>query len=338
MDTETKWNFTCSDRRWLLPEEMGKEGIKVDFAVGLHVPGTYYKVLDTRACLLHPPAGNEILDDVRTYIRESNLPVYGLRNHKGFWRFVVLRHSVGEHQWMVNIVTAHEDRQGIAPLAELLMRKYPQIGSVMNNVTARKAGVAIGEYETCMAGTPNIMDSIGPFRFEISANSFFQTNTRGAELLYNTVKNFTGLWGHETVLDLYSGAGTISIYLSDSAREVVGIEITESAVKDAVKNCRINRVSNCRFIQGDIKTVLSQVTVRPDVMIIDPPRAGVHKDVIGQVLAMAPPKIVYVSCNPATMARDLERIKNDYRLMEVQPVDMFPHTFHIESVARLEKK
>ncbi len=138
-------------------------------------------------------------------------------------------------------------------------------------------------------------------------------------------------------MDLYSGTGTISIYLSDSAREVVGIEITESAVQDAIKNCRINQVSNCRFIQGDIKTVLSPVSVRPDVMIIDPPRAGVHKDVIGQVLEMAPAKIVYVSCNPATMARDLEMIKNDYRLMEVQPVDMFPHTFHIESVARLEK-
>ncbi len=332
-----KMEFTCSDRRWLLPEELGKEGIKAGFGLGLHVPGTYYKVLDTRACLLQPPQGNEILDDVRTYIRKSDLPVYGLRSQKGFWRFVVLRHSVGDHQWMVNIVTTDENRPGLAPLAELLMQKYPQIGSVMNNVTARKAGVAIGEYEICIAGTSNIKDRIGPFRFEISANSFFQTNTLGAEQLYNTVKNYTGLAGHETVLDLYSGTGTISIYLSDSAREVVGLEITESAVKDAIKNCRINQVSNCRFIQGDIKTVLSQVSVRPDVMIIDPPRAGVHKDVIGQVLEMAPAKIVYVSCNPATMARDLEMIKNDYRLMEVQPVDMFPHTFHIESVARLEK-
>lgn len=332
-----KMEFTCSERRWLLPDEMGLEDIDTDFALGLHVPGTYYKVLDTQACLLQPQLGNQILDDIRTYIRESNLPVYGLRSHKGFWRFVVLRHSVGDNQWMVNIITADENHQSMQPLARRLMQKYPQIGSVINNVTARKAGVAVGEYEICLAGSPNILDRIGTFRFEISANSFFQTNTQGAERLYETVKIYAGLGGKETVLDLYSGTGTISIYLSGSAGEVIGIEIAESAVKDALRNCQINQAANCRFIRGDIKTALSQVSVKPDVMIIDPPRVGVHKDVIAQVLEMAPAKIVYVSCNPATMARDLEMIKNDYRLIEVQPVDMFPHTFHIESVARLEK-
>jgi 23S rRNA (uracil1939-C5)-methyltransferase len=249
----------------------------------------------------------------------------------------MLRHSVSEDQWMVNIITADENHQSLQPLTEGLLKKHPRIVSVMNNITARKAGVAVGEYEICLAGSSNLKESIGAFRFEISANSFFQTNTLGAESLYETVKDYAGLSDHETVVDLYSGTGAISIYLSVSAREVTGIEIVESAVRDAVKNCRLNRVSNCRFIRDDIKNALLQVSARPDVMIIDPPRAGVHKDVIKQLLKIAPAKIVYVSCNPATIARDLEKLKNDYRLLEVQPVDMFPHTFHIESVARLER-
>ncbi len=333
-----KMEFTCSDRRWLLPEEMGIDGNDTNFALGLHVPGTYYKVIDTQACLLQPSTGNEILDDIRTYIRKSNLPVYGLQSHKGFWRFVVLRHSVNEDQWMVNIITAKEDPQIMQILAKILLQKYPRIVSVMNNITTRKAGVAVGEYEICIAGKQILKDRIGSFWFEISANSFFQTNTPGAEHLYETVKKYANLSGHETVLDLYSGTGTISIYLSDSANEVIGIEMVESAVKDALNNCRINQVSNCRFIRGDIKKTFSQLSLKPDVMIIDPPRAGVHKDVVQQVLEMAPARIIYVSCNPATMARDLLMIKDHYQLKEVQPVDMFPHTFHIESVARLERK
>jgi len=332
-----KMEFTCSDRRWLRPEELGLPDVDKGFALGLHVPGTYYKVLDVGACLLQPSLGNEILEDIRAFIRQSDLPVYGLRSHEGFWRFVVLRHSVEKDQWMVNIVTTGENRKVLQPLADGLIGKYTRIVSVMNNITARKAGVAVGEYERCLAGLPHLEDRIGNFRFEISANSFFQTNTRGAGRLYETVKNYAGLSGHETVIDLYSGTGTISIYVSDSVKKVIGIEWVESAVNDAVKNCQINRVSNCRFVRGDIKTVLSEVSDKPDVMIIDPPRAGMHKDVIPQILEMAPDRIVYVSCNPATMARDLQMVKDRYRLMEVQPVDMFPHTFHIEAVGRLEK-
>jgi 23S rRNA (uracil1939-C5)-methyltransferase len=333
-----KMEFSCSDRRWLLPDEMGREDIDTGFALGLHVPGTFHKVLDTRACLLHPAMGNDILDDVRTFMKNSDIPVYGLRSHSGFWRFLMLRHSVAYDQWMVNIITAAEDRETVMPLANLLMDKYPKIVSVINNITSRKAGVAIGEYEIPLAGMSCLRDKIGSFEFEISANSFFQTNTRGAECLYETVKNYAKLSGCETVVDLYSGTGTIAICLSDAAKEVIGMEIVESAVADANNNCRLNRVSNCRFVLGDIKNSLSQISSRPYVMIIDPPRAGMHKDVVKQVIEMNPARIVYVSCNPATMARDLGMIKENYRVLEIQPVDMFPHTYHIESVARLERK
>jgi 23S rRNA (uracil1939-C5)-methyltransferase len=310
----------------------------ISFALGLHVPGTFHKVLDTQACLLQPELGNRILDVVRQYMRASDRPVYGLRTHEGFWRFLMLRHSVAHDQWMVNIVTAAEDRDAVMPLASLIMDQFPKVATVVNNITARRSGVAIGEREIHLAGEPVLTDRIGPFGFDISANSFFQTNTRGAQKLYETVSRYAALDGGETALDLYCGTGTIAIWLAQQAREVIGMEIVESAVADAHKNCRKNGVDNCRFILGDIKETLKQVEQAPDLLVIDPPRAGMHKHVLKQVLERAPGKIVYVSCNPATMARDMLALKAVYDVEEVQPVDMFPHTFHIESVAKLTKR
>ena len=333
-----KMEFSCSDRRWLLPEEMGKSDINKNFALGLHVPGTFYKVLDTRVCLLQPELGNRILEDVRKFIRLSGVPVYGLRSHIGFWRFIMLRHSKAYNQWMVNIVTSKEDQRTVQALADQLVKTYPEIVSVVNNITSRRAGVAMGEYEILLSGQPSIRDKIGKFEFEISANSFFQTNPQGAQRLYETIKKYANLSGEETVVDLYCGTGAIAIFLSEAAKAVIGIEIAESAVNDSMNNCRINGISNCRFVLGDIKDKLAEFMVTPDVMIIDPPRAGMHKDVVCKILELAPPRIVYVSCNPATMARDFGMLKESYRVLEVQPVDMFPHTYHIESVAMLDKR
>ena len=332
-----KMEFSCSDRRWLMPQEMGSDA-DVSFALGLHVPGTFHKVLDTRACLLQPEAGNRILDAVRKFMRASDRPVYGLRSHEGFWRFLMLRHSAAHDQWMVNIVTASEDRDAVMPLAEMIVDGFPEVVSVVNNITARRSGVAIGEREIHLAGKPVLTDRIGGFEFEISANSFFQTNTRGAQTLYETVGRYAALKGHEKVLDLYCGTGTIAICLAKQAGEVIGLELMESAVGDARKNCRLNGIDNCRFILGDIKDTLETIHTAPDLLVIDPPRAGMHKDVLKQVLRLGPEKIVYVSCNPATLARDILELKEAYDVKEVQPVDMFPHTFHIESVARLIKK
>lgn len=332
-----KMEFTCSERRWLLPEEMNL-GIDKSFAVGLHVPGAFDKIIDIEACHIHPELGNAILEDVRVFMKNSGVPVYGLKSHEGFWRFVMLRHSAAFDQWMVNIVTSREEPATVGPLAENLMGKYPEIVSVVNNVTARKSGVAIGEYEVRLKGEPIVKDRIGGFEFEVSANSFFQTNTTGAGRLYEIAKRYAGLTGKETVLDLYSGTGTIAICMSDAAKTVIGIEIVDSAVGDAERNCRNNGISNCRFLKGDVKDALSQVRERVDVMIIDPPRAGMHKDTVAQVIEAAPERIVYVSCNPSTMARDMGMLKDHYLVSRIQPVDMFPHTWHIESVAKLDRK
>jgi 23S rRNA (uracil1939-C5)-methyltransferase len=332
-----KMEFSCADRRWLLPDELQREDIDRDFALGLHVPGTYHKVIDTGQCLLQPDLGNRLLGEVRDYMRASGQPVYGLRSHEGYWRFLVLRHSVARDEWMVNIVTASENLEALQPLADRIVHHYPQVVSVINNVTARKAGVAVGEFERVLAGQEVIVDKIGDVEFEISANSFFQTNSRGAALLYDTVKAYAGLSGAETVLDLYSGTGTIPILMSADCRQVIGIEIVASAVADAEINCRKNGVTNCTFIQGDIRRCLAGIQHHPDVLIIDPPRAGMHKDVVRQVLELGVERIVYVSCNPATLARDIGMMADRYRLMEVQPVDMFPHTYHIEAVARMVK-
>ncbi|MEJ2157539.1 MAG: 23S rRNA (uracil(1939)-C(5))-methyltransferase RlmD [Desulfobacteraceae bacterium] len=333
-----KMEFSCAERRWLLPEEMGRDDVDTGMALGLHVPGTFYKVLDIEACLLQPDLGNRILADVRRYIRNSPLPVYGLRSHEGFWRFLVLRHSVSRDQWMVNIVTASENISQVQPLADELSKKYGNVVSVVNNITARRSGVAVGEREILLCGRAVVVDQIGERAFELSANSFFQTNTLGAGRLYDVVQKYAGLTGSERVVDLYCGAGTIAIYLSAAARELIGLEMAESAVADARRNCLRNNVQNCRFMAGDIRATLAGVEYRPEVMIIDPPRAGMHQDVVGQVLAMSPERIVYVSCNPATLARDIALLKDAYQVIEVQPVDMFPHTYHIESVARLVKK
>ncbi len=332
-----KMEFSCADRRWLLPDELQREDIDRDFALGLHVPGTYHKVIDTRRCLLQPDLGNRLLGDVRDYMRASGRPVYGLRSHEGYWRFLVLRHSVAYDEWMVNIVTADENPQAVQPLADRIVQQYPRVVAVINNITSRKAGVAVGEFERVLAGNEVIVDRIGKAEFEISANSFFQTNSRGAALLYDKVKEYAGLTGAETVLDLYSGTGTIPILMSANCRQVIGIEIVASAVADAETNCRKNGVTNCRFIRGDIRRCLAEIQNRPDVLIIDPPRAGMHKDAVRQVLELGVERIVYVSCNPATLARDIGMMADRYRLMEVQPVDMFPHTYHIEAVARLRK-
>jgi 23S rRNA (uracil1939-C5)-methyltransferase len=332
-----KMEFSCATRRWLMPHELGRDDIAAGMAIGLHVPGTFHKVLDIEACLLQPNVGNEILSDVRRYIQSSAMPVYGLRSHEGYWRFLVLRHSEKYDHWMVNIVTSAPARDQIQPLADSLVEKYPQIASVINNISGKKAAVAVGEHEVLLAGQEKISEGIGPFEFELSANSFFQTNTQGAKLLYETVKRYAGLSGRETVVDLYCGAGTISIFLAMEANHIIGLEASPSAVKDANRNCLKNGIDNCRFISGDVRFTLPQLDVRPDVMIIDPPRAGMHEDVVQQLMVLEPRRIVYVSCNPATLARDMLLLKNKYRVVQVQPVDMFPHTYHIETVALLDK-
>jgi len=334
-----KMEFSFSDRPWLLPNEMAKRNRENrGFALGLHVPGSFSRVIDIEGCYLQPDEGNRILREVKEYARQSGIPPYGLKTHEGFWRFLMVRYSTAFDRWMVNLVTAEEWPEAVEPLAELLCRRTERVATVVNNITRRKASIAVGEKERILCGEGFLKDSIGPYTFHISANSFFQTNTAGARKLYDTVAAYAGLAGKEKVLDLYSGTGTIPIFLAGRAESVTGIEINESAVADARRNCRENGIDNCSFICGDLREKLAAIPFRPDVLVIDPPRAGMHKDVLAQVLALAPERIVYVSCNPPTFSRDLTQMMEQYELIEVQPVDMFPHTYHIEMVAKLRAR
>lgn len=333
-----KMEFSFSDRRWFLPHEYEERQGERAFALGLHVPGTFYKVIDVEACLLQHETGNRILGEVKKYVKKGGIPVYELRGHQGFWRFLTLRHSTHFDEWMVNLVTSEERRDVVQPLAEALCHSFPNIHTVVNNINTRKAAIAVGESERVLLGDGAIQDRLGPFRFHISANSFFQTNSLTAEQLYQKVVEFSELKGPEWVLDLYSGTGTIPIFLSKKAEGVIGMEIAESAVLDAQRNCEANGIKNCQFVSGDIRERLSTLKLKPDVLIIDPPRAGMHKNILSRVMELGTERVIYVSCNPATMARDLGTMRQDYHIVEIQPVDMFPHTYHIEAIAKLVRR
>ncbi len=332
-----KMEFSFSDKAWVPnPEDISK--FDQGFALGLHVPGTYYKVLDIHKCLLQPEEGNLLLNEVRAFANDSGLPCYNLKTHEGFWRFLAIRHSEATGQWMINIVTSEEKRNLLQVFSQQILEKYKNIGTIINNITRRQAGVAVGEKEYIIHGPGYLIDKIGPYRFRVSANSFFQTNTHGARKLYDVVDEFCDLKGGEVVLDLYSGTGTIPIYLAKKCKKVIGIEIVASAVSDAQKNCELNNIGNATFFLGDIKDNLPLIKDKPDIVILDPPRAGVHKKVIKHLLELYPEKIIYVSCNPSTMARDLKQLLEGYELHRLQPVDMFPNTYHVETVAKLEKR
>ncbi len=332
-----KMEFSFSDKRWFLPKERDRERDNIDFALGLHIPGTFDKIIDIEGCLLQKEKGNEILREVRRYAKESGVPVYGLKSHQGFWRYLMLRHSFAFNEWMVNIVTSEERDSPVQGLASILTDRFKEITSLLNNVNARKGGTAVGEWERVLAGERNIRDKIGAFTFEVSANSFFQTNSPLSRRLYQTVRGFASLTGKETILDLYCGIGTVSVYLAGQASRIIGMDISNSAIADARRNCELNGINNCEFLCGDARMLLSQITIHVDLLVTDPPRTGMHKKVIEQILGLLPDRIIYISCNPATLARDIFLLKERYRIEEVQPIDLFPNTYHIESIARLER-
>lgn len=343
-----KMEFSFSRQRWLTRTEIAGNDVKLskDFAIGLHARNRYDKTLAIEECHLQSPMSNEILGIVRAFTERHPLLPYTTFGHTGFWRFLVIREGKKTGEVMVNIVTADvpEGRVAVQQLAEALLAKFPQITTIVHNLNRSKAQVAVGEEEIVLHGTGHIHERIGAFLFRISANSFFQTNTEGAERLYVVARDFAKLTGKETVYDLYCGAGTISIFVSSQAKQVVGFEIVPQAIHDAGVNCRLNEVMNCQFVLGDLKDELAQVPIltrrwgKPDVVVLDPPRAGMHPKVVQKLIELGPQRIVYVSCNPSTFSRDVKELSMmGYGLRKAQPVDMFPHTSHIEVVGVLEK-
>lgn len=327
-----KVEWTCSPLRWVAE---GSDDSALQPGIGFHAPRVFSKVIDMEACLLVPETGNDMYRAIRSIILSSELPVYDQKRHEGFWRFVMLRHSVFEDRWMVNVITSRQENGISMRMAGQLQECFPAIGTIVNNVTSKKAQIAVGEAETVLSGPGYLRERIGELEFRISANSFFQTNTRGAEILYETVAAFADLQGDETVLDLYCGTGAIALYLANRAKAIVGIELAPSAVADASANARRNGIENCTFFQGDIRKAYPALPDRPDVIVLDPPRSGLHPDIVKHLLQNGPGRIVYVSCNPTTLARDAAMLAGRYALTRIQPIDMFPHTYHIESVAAL---
>jgi 23S rRNA (uracil1939-C5)-methyltransferase len=313
----------------------------VPIVVGLHQADRYDVVLDIERCLLESETLNGLLEEFRREVRARALSVYDPDAGAGLLRFVSLREGRRTGEAMVNIVATTPDVEALGPVAERLTARVPATASVVLNVNAKKASVAVGTEEHLLLGRDHIRESLGGLTFQVSANSFFQTNTLQAERLFGVVEGACGLAGDETVMDLYSGTGAISLLLARRARWVYGIEVAAAAVTDAVRNARANGIANCTFLAGEVRHVLPALMregVRAEVVVADPPRAGFHPKALQALATLGPDRLVYVSCNPATLARDLaDLVREGYGLEWVQPVDMFPQTPHIEAVARLRR-
>jgi 23S rRNA (uracil1939-C5)-methyltransferase len=339
-----KMEFSFAEKRWLTSEEIESNKIlEKDFALGLHIPRIFDKVLNIDECFLQSELSNKILNFTRNFFKERNISIYSTKTHEGFLRNLVIKQSHHSADLMVNLVTSSENDELLQNYKEMILAETPQITTIVNNINLKIASVATGDYEKVLHGTGFIYDTIGKYKFRISANSFFQTNTLQAERLYQTALDFSEMNGDETVYDLYSGAGTISIFISDHCKEVYAFETVESALRDAEENTKLNNIPNVHFIKADLyKSFLPMVEEnklsKPDLIILDPPRSGMHKNTVNDVINMSPKKIVYVSCNPTTQVRDIKLFAEArYRLFKIKPVDMFPHTFHIENVALLIK-
>jgi 23S rRNA (uracil1939-C5)-methyltransferase len=316
-------------------------GTTAEPVIGLHEADRYDSVLDVERCLLQPEPLNALLAEARRQVRERSLTPYDQHSGEGLLRFLALRHGRRTDEVMANIVATAPAIETLSPLAEALRATVPDTVSVMLNVNAKPASVAVGSEEHLLAGRDHINESLGGLTFQVSANSFFQTNTEQAERLFGIVLEASEAAAGDTAIDLYSGTGAISLLLARQCRHVYGIEVATTAVDDAIRNARLNGIENCTFLSGEVRHILPDLIahgVRADVVVADPPRAGFHPKALRALAMLAPARIVYVSCNPATLARDVaDLIRSGYRLDWVQPVDMFPHTSHIEAVARLTR-
>lgn len=337
-----KLEFTFSMLRYRTHDEITAAGdtvIPQVPALGFHAPGLFDKVVEINQCYLQTEPTNKLLQVLRDYSKLHNLPYYNYREHTGWLRNVVLRVArTGEI--LVNLVIQHEDKPKRVALLDHLLKEIPEITTLHYTING-KVNDSIHDLEVhTYHGKGYIEETLEEFKFKISPKSFFQTNTYQAENLYRFTRDFAGLTGNETLYDLYCGTGSIGIFCSKGAKKVIGIEVVADAIEDAKLNAAANGLDHCLFYAGDVADICTDEFFenhgRPDVIITDPPRAGMHEKLIQQLLRIKAPKVVYVSCNPATQARDLQLLDAAYKVTRLQPVDMFPHTHHIENVALLE--
>jgi 23S rRNA (uracil1939-C5)-methyltransferase len=336
-----KLEYTFSDRRWLTLEEVRAEGVHNKDALGFHMPGVFDKVIDIDHCYLQPDPSNAVRLAIKHFAQEQKWPFFNLRNQYGFLRSLMIR-TTSTGDLMVLVQFFEKEQEKIDLLMDFLKNKFPEITS-LNYVVNKKGNDTIFDQEVITYhGKPYIEESMEGLTFRIGAKSFYQTNSDQAYELYKITRELAGLTGNEVVYDLYTGTGTIANFVAKKARKVVGVEQVAMAIEDAKINSQVNNITNTVFYAGDMKDVFTEHFInengKPDVIITDPPRAGMHEDVIKTLLNIGAPKIVYVSCNPATQARDLNLLDSMYEVKAVQPVDMFPHTHHVEVVTLLEKR
>lgn len=340
-----KMEFTFSDRRWLVEDDPMEK--PADFALGLHVPGRFDKVLDLDACFLQPEIRNRILREVKQFASGSGLPPYNQKTHEGFWRFLILREGQRTGQHMIHLVTSGQyepsGSETVDQLCKILVNQYPELYTFVHGISDSKGQVARSETERILHGSGQIREKLSGLEFEISPAAFFQTNTIQAEKLFHSIIELAELNGTETVFDLYCGTGAIGLVLANRVRKVIGVEVIESAVEDARRNAERNNIRNATFVLADMKNALRDQSViwrmgAPDVLILDPPRGGTHPKTIEDIIHLKAPKVIYISCNPPMLAKDLQSLTSIYQLKKAQPVDLFPHTKHIEVVALLELK
>jgi len=337
-----KLEYTFSDKRWLTKEEVvSDKKFEKEDALGFHIPGLFDKVLDIEECHLQPEPSNSIKNAVRQYAHKNDLQFFDLREQKGFLRNIVIRNSL-EGKVMVIVVFFYDDVEKRNGLLDFLASEFPQITSLMFVINSKRNDSLNDQNPILYKGDDHLVEEMEGLRFRIGPKSFYQTNTRQALELYRVAKDFAGLSGKEIVYDLYTGTGTIANYLAAYADKVVGIEYVAEAVQDAKINSEINGIRNSYFFAGDMKDVLSESFFKthgkPDVIITDPPRAGMHEEVVKIIANAAPEKIVYISCNPSTQSRDIQLLSDSYYIAAVQPVDMFPHTHHVENVVLLKRR
>lgn len=336
-----KLEFSFSNKKWLTEEQIkSDEAIENRNALGFHIPGRFDKVLDVDYCHLQAEPSNEIRNYIRSYALKNNLSFYDIKEKSGFLRTLMIR-ITSTKEVMVVVGVYEFNEKVLFDLMENIKQKFPAITS-LQFVHSNKANDSLDGLEIKLySGRDFIYEEMEGLKFKISAKSFYQTNSKQAYNLYKITREFAELKGNEIVYDLYTGTGTIANFIAKNCKKVIGIEYVEDAVKDAFENSKNNNITNSFFVAGDMKTILTENFIsehgKPDVIITDPPRAGMHQEVIDIILKAAPQKIVYVSCNPSTQARDLALMTHQYKIQKVQAVDMFPQTAHVENVVLLEK-
>lgn len=337
-----KLEYTFTDFRWLTDEELNKDNDQKELnGLGFHIPNRFDKILDIKNCYLQPNPSNDIRLAVKDFAQKHGMSFYNLRKHTGFLRNLIIR-TTSTDEVMVILSIAYDDTEARQKMLNFIAREFPKIRSLMYVVNPKMNDTITDLNIELYKGRNYIVEKMNGLQFRIGPKSFYQTNSEQAFQLYRTARHFAQLEGNEIVYDLYTGIGTIANFLAVKAKKVIGIEFIPEAIIDAKTNSDINRIKNTEFFSGDTKDILTNEFIKqhgkPDVVVVDPPRAGMHKNVIRTLLSANPKRIVYVSCNPATQARDINMLAEKYTLEKMQPVDMFPHTQHVENVALLTRK